>query len=548
VSREDPETRVAIGYTGRPTPPGFWQNPWILLALILISGLPILMATVPPFTDLPGHMARYRVEMEIGHSTAMKIYYSFHWQLIGNLGVDLLILPLGKLFGVETGVKMIVFCIPVLTAFGFLWVAHEVHGRIPPTAFLALPFAYNYPFLFGFANFALSMALAFIAFGLWLRMGRLEQLRLRAIVFVPLSALLWVVHAYGWGTLGVLAFSAELVRQHDKGNGYFRSAWNAGVQVLSLTPPILLMLLWRSGNVAGKTGDWFNWKYKWEWIEMVLRDRWETFDKLSLLFAAFAIVAGAASPRLGLSRHLTASAIFLAVVYVLLPRVVLGSAYADMRLAPFIFAVALLAIRLTPEASRRFAAALAAAALIFFGVRTIATMVSFHLYDREWDRNLEALDHVPLGARLVSFVGRQCKLPWYAPHTEHLPGMAVVRRQAFSNDQWVMPGAQLIRIHYLDGWPFVADPSQVVVQNWCHHPREVWRPIDVALARVPRKTFDYVWLINPPRYDPALTVGMEPIWRNGSSVLFRIVDRAQPVPLPPPPAWLKGKTFAEAPW
>ncbi|MFO3796683.1 MAG: S1C family serine protease, partial [Anaerolineales bacterium] len=38
-----------------------------------------------------------------------------------------------------------------------LWIAREVHGRIPPTALFALPLAYSYPFQFGFVNFALSI-------------------------------------------------------------------------------------------------------------------------------------------------------------------------------------------------------------------------------------------------------------------------------------------------------------------------------------------------------------------------------------------------------
>ena len=42
-----------------------------------------------------------------------------------------------------------------MTVAGFLWVAREVHGRVPPTAFFALPFIYGYPFLFGFVNFTL---------------------------------------------------------------------------------------------------------------------------------------------------------------------------------------------------------------------------------------------------------------------------------------------------------------------------------------------------------------------------------------------------------
>ena len=64
-------------------------------------------------------------------------------------------------------------------------------------------------FLFGFLNFTLSMALAFLAFGLWLRLGRLGRTKLRAALFVPLSFILFLTHAFGWGTLGLLAFSAE---------------------------------------------------------------------------------------------------------------------------------------------------------------------------------------------------------------------------------------------------------------------------------------------------------------------------------------------------
>ena len=77
----------------------------------------------------------------------------------------------------------------------------------------ALPICY--PFQFGFVNFALSMGLALCLFALWLRMAKTGRLTLRAAVFVPLSCLLWVCHTFGWGVLGVLAFSSEMIRQHD---------------------------------------------------------------------------------------------------------------------------------------------------------------------------------------------------------------------------------------------------------------------------------------------------------------------------------------------
>jgi hypothetical protein len=72
-------------------------------------------------------------------------------------------------------VKLIVITIPAMTVAGLLWIAREVHGRIPATALFALPLAYAFPFHFGFVNFALSMALALLAFGWWLRLARLGK-------------------------------------------------------------------------------------------------------------------------------------------------------------------------------------------------------------------------------------------------------------------------------------------------------------------------------------------------------------------------------------
>ena len=179
----------------------WWERPWFLALVVLATMVPLLYPPVPPLVDLLGHMGRYRVELDLDHSPWLQRYYDYHWAAIGNLGVDLLVIPLGKLFGLELAVKLIVLAIPPLTAAGFLWVAREVHGRIPPTVFFALPFIYGYPFLFGFVNFTLSVALAFLAFGLWLRLGRLERTGLRSWLFAPISLVVFFCHTYGWGLL-----------------------------------------------------------------------------------------------------------------------------------------------------------------------------------------------------------------------------------------------------------------------------------------------------------------------------------------------------------
>jgi hypothetical protein len=503
----------------------WWEQRWTVALFVLLSTVPLLLPEVAPLVDLPGHLGRYRVQLELATSPELQQFFTFRWALIGNLGIDLIVQAVAPLIGLEPTVRIIVTAIPALTAAGLLWVAREVHGRVPPTALFALPFAYNYPFLFGFVNYALAMALALLGFALWLRLARQERFLARALIFLPLSCLLWVVHAFGWGTLGVMAFSAELVRQFDRSGRIFHSFWRSGLHSLALAPPALLMLLWRS-NAGGDTFDWFNFHHKINWMRMALRDRWEWFDQGSLLLIFVLLVMVVIVPHLRYSRNLLASAAFLLIVYVVLPRVVFGSAYADMRLAPYIFAVMIIAIRV-PEGHLQLSRTLALAGLAFFVLRTGATTASMIQYDRAFDRELAALQHIPRGARVVAFTGRPCVEPWRMTRLHHLPALAIVRNYAFANDQWTMPGAQLLGVRYRAGGWFTRDPSQIVTLGKCRG--EYWLTIEQSLRLFPRAAFDYVWLIDPPPYDPRIAPDLQPVWREGSSVLYR-VNRGAAIP------------------
>ena len=521
-------------------PRRWWQTRLFVAAMALAAIVPLLWPTIPPLVDLPGHMGRYRVQLAIAGQPQLAGWYDFHWQLIGNLGIDLLVIPLAKLFGLELAVKLVVICIPASIVTGLLWIAREVHGRIPATALFALPLAYSYPFQFGFVNFALSMGLALNLFALWLRLARTGRLGLRAALFVPLSCLLWVCHTFGWGVLGVLGFSAEMIRQHDlrKGRadharwrGHWLESWlRAGLGCLPLAPPLALMAFWRSGaHVTGQTFDWFHWEAKYLWVSMILRDRWRVFDLVSAGILFVILGMGWYDKRLEYSRHLGLSALFLLAVFVVLPRVVFGSAYADMRLAPFMVAIAVIALRPRPWLPARSIALFAGLGLAFTGVRLVATTWSYVLYANEYDRVLTALDHIPAHARVVSFVGRRCRDDWAYTRLEHIPALLLERKLAYSNDQWSMAGAQLLTVRYTAADGFAHDPSQIVTDRYCRG--EWWRPVRMALADFPREAFDYVWLLNPPPYTPAMTAGLTPIWRSRRDVLFRVDDRTQPTPV-----------------
>jgi hypothetical protein len=509
------ETAPADGLPSGPLP--WWESALCLGLVVFATALPLFYPPVPPLVDLLGHMGRYRVELD--HSPFLQRYYDYHWAAIGNLGVDLLVIPLGKLMGLEPAVKLIVIMIPPMTAAGFFWVTREVHGRVPPTAFFALPFITGYPFLFGFVNFTLSVALAFLAFGLWLRLGRLERTALRGWLFVPISLLIFFCHTYGWGLLGLMCFSADAVRLHDRGRSWWRAGLEAAMHTSVMALPILVMLLWRGEAHGGQTVDWFNWKVKWRWITSALRDRWKWFDIGSLVVPAIVFLYALFSRKLELSRNLAFSAIVLAACFAILPRIIFGSAYADMRLVPYLMAVGLLAIRFRGPPARTMAQVLAVIGLLFFATRTIANTVSLGMAANDQSAKLKAIDLMPRGARVISLVGMSCQEYWPLLRNGHLGAMVIVRRDGFSNDQWLLEGVNLLDLKYRAAGYYAADPSQLVRPNRCLDP--LHRMVDDSLTRLPRKDFDYVWLIDAPPYSPETVADMRPVWRGPGSILYK---------------------------
>jgi hypothetical protein len=169
--------------------------------MILLAFIPLAYPAIPPLVDIGGHMGRYKVAVDLAGSPILQQWFSFRWLPIGNLGVDLLVVPLAKLIGVELATKLIVMSIPPLTVAGMLWVAREVHNRLPPTVAFALPLAFGHPFMFGF----LAVSWRWLCWrSVLARLGRWASRAARDLVRAdgPSS----FAHTYGWGSLGVDAF------------------------------------------------------------------------------------------------------------------------------------------------------------------------------------------------------------------------------------------------------------------------------------------------------------------------------------------------------
>ena len=502
--------------------------PWMGLALCLTAAVPLLAPEIPPLMDVPGHMGRYRIMLGIGQSPALAAAFQFKWQLIGNLGVDLLMVPLGHAIGIELATKLIAMAIPALTVAGILWLAREVHGRAPPMAVFALPLVYAYPFQLGFLNFILAVALVFNGMALWLMLGRRDAQRARALLFAVIASLIWLVHLLGWALLGLSVLGMELARRRRAGEAWFPAATRAAMSCLPLALPLAFMLLGQRGTLPVTAGGW-NLAEKGEWVASLLRDRWLWLDCASAIVIYAIIACAIGGRRLRGSPLMWWPAGLCAVAFLALPPNLIGASYADMRILPFAAALAIIGIEVPPD--RRAAEPfLKAAGLAFFGLRVAAATLSLAMYDASYRDELRALQFVPRGASVLVLVERPCTHSWSTPRLDHLGGIAILRRDAFVNEQWAVAGSQLLSVRRHAAAPFEADPSQHVYAAPC--PKRRFVEFDDAIALFNRDVFDYVWTLGFPA-GRAHAADLQLRWNNRGSALYEVGDGAAKAAQPP---------------
>jgi hypothetical protein len=130
-------------------------------------------------------------------------------------------------------------------------------------------------------------------------------------------------------------------------------------------------------------------------------------------------------------------------------------------------------------------------------------------------RDLAVLEALPRHSQMVTFRARRCPPPmrWTLDRWTHLSGYAIARRHAFSNDQWEVPGAQLLHIHNPAAGRFETDDSQIVYEIPClGHPGVVAKA-DQVPAAIP-----YLWVIWSG--EPKPLSRWQPLSRSGRSVLY----------------------------
>jgi hypothetical protein len=482
--------------------------------LIALTTLPVLFLRTPPFIDVLGHMGRYALQTGLDRQPFLQQFYSFDWQVIGNLGADVVVEIVQPVLGVAGATRLAIALVPLLAASGIMLLSRQVHGRITPFAIGALTLVYSLPFTWGFLNFSLSMAAALLALTLWLHLG---QRRARIIVFVPLILAIWLCHTFGWAFLGILCTADSLANGWQAGWTWRRTLLETVRRGWPLLAPLAPMLLWR-GDAAGFGIDgWFDWNQKATWLMSTLRltDEWP--DKLCAAALLAAIVLGFNSRKVGADRRMAIAASIAAIAFLLLPKQIFGSVFADMRLAPYVLILALLALD-DAQLRGQSRSALLLLALGFFAVRLTLTAYGYHQRERILEQHLTALSAIPEHARVATLVEMPCQSEWALPWFSHIGSMAIVQRNAFANDQWANASMNPLQVHFPAAGAFATDDRQLFFPARCG----MAPGLPQALRALPVHAFTHIWIIGvrpaaiPPR------AGLTLAWRSDDAAVFTV--------------------------
>ncbi|MFM2300972.1 MAG: hypothetical protein RLZZ84_708 [Pseudomonadota bacterium] len=443
--------------------PGAREGLWVGVVLALLACLPVVLAAYPQMVDYPAHMARYHVMLSRDHSPFLERYYGFEWRWMGNLGADMLIRPLAAVFPLEVAGRIIAGLIPPLTGLGILAVEWALRRRIGLGAVLAFAFIWSPAMLLGFLNFGISLALALLAFALWVRM---DGNRWRAWVFMPISVVIYLCHVSGWGALGILVFGYEW--QRSKSIAAF-------LRPLPLAVPMIGLLAFGGSKQLASYGTHPD-VYKWSIWKQAMRGSIQWLDYGSVWLIAAVLLGSLALRRF--DGRLGWAAVIMLLLSLILPRHIFGGDLVDARMISTGLLVGCLAI--SWRAPRWV---LMLAPLLFLGRLAITT--------DEWVREsahtaelLTALDHLPQGARVASLVVTE-RRAWGYNTQEHVGAWSVVRLDALNNSNFALPKVHMMTLR--EGGPRFIDPYHRLL-----HRRGA--PIDLH-DYAPARSADWFWYI-----------------------------------------------------
>lgn len=476
---------MSIDPSARAINPEGGYSALIALFLSCLAALyPMLWHPFLPLIDIPNHIARLAVLAD--PDGPLSTYYEIDARsVIPNSAIDMIWIATGMTGDPVAFARSTMMVYAVNLILSVMVLSRVVHGRWSVWPAVAGLLVHNGSFLWGFQNFVFTVPFAIYGLALWLWLEDRPVL-LRAAVFLPVAAALFLMHLLGFGILAVAALGREVQRVASACPAWRRQVQHGLVSGLPFALPLAWYLHQTLSRPPGPLGTHTDFGGLQHRLRALLSIQWETplieqpllgpvaLIILIVLLLCFATLRRKGGARLKIAPVMKGPVTALLILSLLAPSWINGVALVHIR---FPFVVVALALAATQWVDLK---APGRAALVFLFTAMIVQKTV--LLERFWDFNAAdvsalrtILPHIPPGGRL---------LPLRGPDQEHIRRLWHVQAYATTYQGVFVPtffqGSHGVRLK----------------PEWQHHAAPAARPVDMRLVLSPR----YQWIERADAY------------------------------------------------
>lgn len=386
------------------------QVAWALSAvLFVLAAYPIFLVEIPPYQDLPNHLAAVTV---ITHPAAYPEFVSNGF-LKTNAALFTWLYFVGKVVGVKLAARLFALLVVAMNAIVFPQFVLRFGNRqkmLVASLFLG-PMVHNWFVSMGMLDFALGVPLALVV--LMLLKARLENpTTANALAICATTLLTWYAHCFALLMVHLL-ITVHVVSQAfaARENGV-RAMWKAASRDLALLVvpqiPAVLLACWSVlmqltepvGEMTGyvRLGQllpawellynlWAEWFYGFTWLE------------ISTFFTC--VVLGVIALRARHQKVLFFSplaCVALLGFFVFLPYIATNWFHVNSRFIPFLWIAAL--VRVPDRLDKRLVGLLGLASTLYF----VGMGVDYVRLDRDRAKFTAGISAVPEGSKLLPLI------------------------------------------------------------------------------------------------------------------------------------------------
>ena len=372
-----------------------------LVGVVLLAGVawPLAFVAVPPYQDLPGHLAAVSV---LQHLDRYPEYAATGpWKT--GAAFTSFCLAASPLIGLVGAAK--VFVLFVLSAGALVLPRFVLHfggrRRMLVASFAAWPMVHNWFVAMGMLDFALAVPCA-LALVVLLDRYRASPSPARAVAAAAMAVATWYAHAFPLLVVGLVVLA------HVASRGGLRAA---GRQARALVPPLVpagLLVAWsvvRHVTTAGAAVAGSTERTEYSSLGWQVYDLWAHWLYGFTPLSASTLVAAGALAVWTVRRWRRAPVLLgpwptlvLLAAYLACPSVAFDWGYAGSRFVPFLWLAAL--VRAPARVPRGVVAALGLSAVAYW----VGNGIDVLRLDREMRELAAGVDAVPDGARVAFLV------------------------------------------------------------------------------------------------------------------------------------------------